>query len=321
MPRWQPLSRRGTKLSSVDETLFESVPAHLVRPLLHWFGCLFEEMHPRGEAERKAHRIAARLQLDLRPVPMERVDFRRVPMERRALTSNSAAQALVGYASWGLIRTPGERPIETAIELRRRGLLRKGHGVLLLDMIDAALIDGVEKKDVGELEKLLADGGSAWRVADDAGSLQRRVDPSAIEAFRATAGTVAAARLNAAWAAAFGRSPISSRAHSEAIKAVEAAAIPIVLPRDRLATLGKVIGELGHHSEKWELAVSTPGGSTGISTLLGMLRLLWEGQTDRHGGPVTPGPITAEAAEAAVHLAVTLVQWFNSNTIRRMTTP
>jgi hypothetical protein len=321
MPRWQPLSRRGTKLSSADETLFEGVPAHLVRPLLHWFGCLFEEMHPRGEAERKAHRIAVRLQLDLRQVPMERVDFRRVPMERRALTSNSAAQALVGYASWGLTRTPGERPLETAIELRRRGLLRKGHGVLLLDMIDAALTDGVEKKDAGELEKLLADGGSAWRVADDTGSLQRRVDPSAIEAFRATAGTVAAAHLSAAWAAAYGRSPIPSRAYSEAIKAVEAAAIPIVLPRDRIATLGKVIGELSHHSERWELVVSTPGDSVDISTLLAMLRLLWEGQTDRHGAPITPTPVTAEAAEAAVHLAVTLVQWFNSSAIRRVSTP
>jgi hypothetical protein len=29
MPRWQPLSRRGTKLTCVDETLFEGVPAHL----------------------------------------------------------------------------------------------------------------------------------------------------------------------------------------------------------------------------------------------------------------------------------------------------
>jgi hypothetical protein len=94
-----------------------------------------------------------------------------------------------------------------------------------------------------------------------------------------------------------------------------------VLPRDRIATLGKVIGELNHHSARWELVVSTPGGSADISTLLAMLRLLWEGQTDRHGAPITPAPVTAEAAEAAVHLAVTLVQWFNSSAIRRVSMP
>jgi hypothetical protein len=320
MPGWQSLSRRGTKLSAADETLFEDVPAHLVQPLLYWFGRLFEEMHPRGDAERRAHRIAARLQLDLRRVPMERLNIRPVPADRRALTAHaySAAQTLLACAGWGLIRTSGERPIETAIQLRRRGLLPKGRGVLLLDMIDAALADGVEEKDANELERLLTDGGSAWRVADDSNSLQRRVNPSAIEAFRTLAEGVAATHLSVAWAAAYGRNPIPSRAYSEAIKAVEAATIPVVLPRDRMATLGKVIGELRHHPERWRLAVRTPEGGTDISTLLAMLRLLWEGQTDRHGTSTAPVPVTAEAAESAVHLAVTLVQWFHSGAVRHV---
>lgn len=321
MPGWQPLSGRRAKLTAADETLLEGVPAHLVRPLLHWFACLFEEsrflvgeVHPRGDAERKAHRIATRLQVDLR----------RVPVQGPALGSRVAAQALVEYASWGLTRTSGERAIERGIELRRRGLLRKERGALLLDMIDAALADGVEQEEASELERLLTDGGSAWCAADDIKSLQRRVNPTATEAFRGASDIVAADHLNAAWNAAYSRDPVPSRAYSEAIKAVEAASIPVVIPHDRIATLGKVIGELRGHPDQWQLAVSGPSGDAAdVSTLVAMLRLLWEGQTDRHGTAEPPVPITAEAAEAAVHLAVTLVQWFHSGAVRRAaaTTP
>lgn len=54
----------------------------------------------------------------------------------------------------------------------------------------------------------------------------------------------ASGHLGKAWAAAFDQEPNPSTAYSEAIKAVEAAAIPVVLPNDPLATLGKVVGEL-----------------------------------------------------------------------------
>jgi hypothetical protein len=35
------------------------------------------------------------------------------------------------------------------------------------------------------------------------------------------------------------------------VKAVEAAAIPLVLPNDTLATLGKLLGEMRDHPAKW----------------------------------------------------------------------
>lgn len=80
-------------------------------------------------------------------------------------------------------------------------------------------------------------------------------------------------------------------------RAVEGAAIPVTLPNDRLATLGKVLAP--------------------ADAVVGMIALLWEGQRDRHaGGPISQ-PVTQEAAQTAVHLAVTLVQWFSAGAIYR----
>ena len=47
-----------------------------------------------------------------------------------------------------------------------------------------------------------------------------------------------------------------------------------------------------------------------------MLKTLWSGQTDRHGGDhelVNETLISQESAEAAVMLAVPLVRWFSSD--------
>lgn len=54
------------------------------------------------------------------------------------------------------------------------------------------------------------------------------------------------------------------------------------------------------------------------STLLSMMKILWAGQADRHGGHHDPDlAITQEAAEVAVVTAVTLVQWFTSSAVQR----
>jgi hypothetical protein len=298
MAGWRPLSKRGTEPSPDEDALYEGVPTHLAQALLYWLDSLFEQQeggYGDGKgyvpAERRAMRIAARLRLDLRSVPADKAQPRTGTWRGR-----SAPRALVHLAG-------------------------ESDGGVLLDVIDATLADGTDKSDAEELDRLLTDGGSAWRVADDTTALQRRVDPTATEALRSTSGT-AAAHLQAAWAAAYGRHPSPSRAYSEAIKAVETSYIPVVLPRDRLATLGKVIGELRQHSTHWQLAIKAPGGSPAdITIVLGMLRLLWEGQTDRHGGGTPAVPITAPAAEAAVHLAVTLVQWGESGAFQRADKP
>lgn len=53
-----------------------------------------------------------------------------------------------------------------------------------------------------------------------------------------------------------------------------------------------------------------------VSAVLGMMRLLWEGHRDRHEGGRTSAPITPESAEAAVSVAVTLVQLLSTGSIR-----
>ncbi len=314
MTGWQPLSTRATKRSP-EEYLHEGVPAHLAQPLLHWLQSLFEEtyeMNKDKDAEHKAHRIAARLRLDLQRIHLGPRGEISKPRKGIYRGENPTSQTLIALAKQDVVRRSGF----SGLFSRRPS----ANAAVCLDIIDAALADGVKKDRAFELERLLTDGGSAWRVAEDTKALQRRVDPTATEALRVTTdASTAATHLNAAWTAAYGRHPIPSRAYSEAIKAVEVASIPAVLPHDRIATLGKVIGQLRQQQEQWHLAIAIPGGNPAdISTLLAMLRLLWEGQTDRHGNPNKSIPVSSEAAVAAVHLAITLVQWFRSGAIRRV---
>ncbi|MET8350897.1 hypothetical protein [Micromonospora sp. NPDC005206] len=52
--------------------------------------------------------------------------------------------------------------------------------------------------------------------------------------------------------------------------------------------------------------------------VIGMLRMLWHGQHDRHGGqPSAPGNVSIDEAQVAVSVAVTLVQWFDTELIGR----
>jgi hypothetical protein len=192
---------------------------------------------------------------------------------------------------------------------------------LHLNVLDAALflLDGSDPTSVVDLESALEAGGSAWRVASDGRSLERRVDETVRMAAEtaATPGTSAETHLAAAWQATYGRNPNPSRAYSESIKAVEAAAIPVVSPTNARATLGTVIRDLENQRVRWSLALTVPSATDSIAPLLAMLRLLWQGQTDRHGsGGPTVAP-SADAAAGAVHLAATLVQWFKVGVVRR----
>jgi hypothetical protein len=128
---------------------------------------------------------------------------------------------------------------------------------LLVQVVDFALENimlgyeamGIDRA-VRELRAALREGSNyevvqpyperwAWR-------LQRRttVAASCAASLQTTMRDEAGEHLDDAWKAAFGRDPNPSVAYSQAIKAVEAAAIPVVTPSDSLATLGRVIGQL-----------------------------------------------------------------------------
>jgi hypothetical protein len=53
--------------------------------------------------------------------------------------------------------------------------------------------------------------------------------------------------------------------------------------------------------------------------VVALLELVWKSQLDRHGtaDPDVPLSVTHAEAEAAVHLAATLVQWFVTGAVAR----
>jgi hypothetical protein len=204
---------------------------------------------------------------------------------------------------------------------------------LLVDVVDYALQNMLlgahyqtAQADAAELNRALQEAGAAWRVAPIEGTfnhrLERRTDPAASVAMKRITSNQPrdSAHLSLAWEAAYGRDPQPSRAYSEAIKAVEQVAIPVVLPNDNLATLGKVIGALRAAPGGWDCTFTRdtklPSGTpvSPIEVVIAMLDLLWVNQTDRHA-PIKP--ITQSHAESAVQVALALVEIFRSGAISK----
>jgi hypothetical protein len=184
-----------------------------------------------------------------------------------------------------------------------------------LDVVDFLLH---ETGDASTLEEILVQGGSAWR-ASEGGQLERRVPEAVAAAAERIMGTAARAgqHLALAWRAAFGRSPDPSTAYREAVKSVEAAAAPIVSPRDPAPTLGTMIAAFRDAPGKWQIVLK-PARIDPHAAVLGMMQLLWFSQHDRHGTADDSAPlnVSQDEAEAAVYLAVTLVQWFTSGAVK-----
>jgi hypothetical protein len=103
------------------------------------------------------------------------------------------------------------------------------------------------------------------------------------------------------------------------VKAVEAAVSPVVIPNERIPTLGKAIGQLRSRPNQFRIALVLANPETGVSSVTQMLDLIWMGHHDRHGRADSSAPIAVSQreAEAAVHLAVTLVQWFKGEVVAK----
>jgi hypothetical protein len=178
----------------------------------------------------------------------------------------------------------------------------------------------------GELVRLgeiLREAGSGYELDLAGRCLRRRVDLTVSRAAEQVMQQAPDPRqhLGAAWSAAYGVHPDPVKAYDEAVRAVEGAAIRVVLPNDAQGTLGKVIAHLGRAGRKWELAIEGPNAGD-IGPLVGVLRLLWQGHVGRHAGGPTARRQRQDEAEMAVHLAATLVHWFTSGAVRqRATTP
>lgn len=192
-----------------------------------------------------------------------------------------------------------------------------------LVMADYLLSIQTNEDPAEDLNTILEESGSLWKVGMRSGAcgLVRRVPEGVQSAVDGTisSGGHAGKRLAEAWGAAYGVSPDPSRAYALAVKAVEDAAIPVVSPHDTSATLGKINSQLRNTGD-WSLPLQREDEHAPTSTtLLSMMKMLWAGQADRHGGHHDPElVVTQEAAEVAVMTAATLVQWFASGAVARM---
>ena len=214
----------------------------------------------------------------------------------------------------GTDRSIGKDQLSTAIQL----LERKSDG---LQVVDYILAHSSKAKE-GALDELLSRSNSVWTVGTRSGrpGLVRRV-PSGVQLGADTvmerAGR-AGVRLASAWEHLYSLHANASEAYRLAILAVEDASIPVVSPSNKRATLGTVLRQL-ENQDNWMLPMSREDPrSPSHDVLLGMIRMLWHGQHDRHGGqPTAPGNVSKQEAIVAVGLATTLVHWFDSGIIAR----
>lgn len=296
---YRPLSvRHGAPADSYD-VLHEGVPAHLRPSLSDW---IRDRLQYDFRVVRRLER-ALRLTLGASDTPAALYI-----MESKA---NENPTLLLDVADF-LLYVQHQR-FRSALELWDRG----GRFGSEDDVTKHVLI-------AKDLQLALFEGGSAWTVdlADDRWQLVRRVDETvrnaAEEVMRGSSS--AGASLREAWSAAFRRDPDYKKAFGHAVEAVEAAATPVLTPRDPKPSLGKAIAHLRDTLARWTVA-DLDDQSVSAATLHAMLQTLW-GNQGRHvsDGGLPPEPVTREEAEAAVFLAVTLVQWFASGAVRPRTT-
>lgn len=277
---WQPLSVRLGDAPPIDQTWQEGVPAWINQSVREWLaGGLYND------------RVRDRL-------------FARIHHENSADGNYSQLVRIIRH------------------ELNEEQVLDWIDGVL---HITADPDDRTAMRKAAELEAVLREGRSVWKVSEAIDALERRQDPTvthaahhATETARSAGRPPSAVHLEKAWSAAYGLHPEPSKAFGQAILAVEAVAVPAIVPNKADATLGHVLGQLRNQGHLYELAiVDKAGAQSSAEAVTALIGLLWEGHTDRHEGNRPALPITQEAAEMAVHAAATLVQWFSSGTIRR----
>jgi hypothetical protein len=94
-----------------------------------------------------------------------------------------------------------------------------------------------------------------------------------------------------------------------------------VLPNNPKATLGTVIAALKDApAGKFTTVFSdTVPGVAPLDAVRGLMQLVWTNELDRHGtgDESVPLHVSQEQAEAALHAAVTLVQWFLHDVVKR----
>lgn len=200
--------------------------------------------------------------------------------------------------------------------------LRKLDDATFTNLVDYGLSTSYFSSGEHPLEKVLSDGGSAWTVIrwnQRHARLTKRVSDGVQQALQSvlSASDIASVKLQEAWVDAYGVNPRASVAFSHAVVAVETAALSVIPVQAPEPTLANLFSILEADEPKWRLIFRDSPKAPGGKALATMLRTLWRGHESRHGRP-DYADATLEEARAAVVIAATLVQWFNSGVVREV---
>ena len=278
MPRFPFSIRRDSQSVQQYQELYEGVPAWMVQAAVDWASFFFVTLDAFGR--HAGYRIEV---------------------------LQAAEQYLRFPLNW---RQGPEAALSSLLQLLNNN--DKGP-----DLLDFCLQMCQDVEIANQLELTLAMSGSAYTVQRDPNG-QHRLESRVNETLRDMAGEAMAPPdrvseyLRRAWRSLYGRDPDPSAAHRDAVRALEAAARPILTPNDPKATLGKMIKAVADRPAKWAVAIGEVG------TVLMMLQTVWEAQHDRHGTNEAnrPANVIQQEADAALHFTVTLVHLFRSKAIR-----
>lgn len=237
-----------------------------------------------------------------------------VPDHLQQLLWNWVEAGLLGQSVYGGYDTARVQALSIALrtplsqsdgqQIERLSRAGNEDQTVLLDMAEAMLeLYGWDRGRAGELAALLDSTNSAYAVNDASNGLEFRIAPgvkAAVQSSVDAAGGSAGEHLTAAWNEAYGRNPDPVKSYSESIKAAGT-----VSPDNTRATLSSMIRDVSAKPEKWQFV----GKGSGVTTVLAMMRALWDGQTSRHGGVTPTRAETLEEARTALHLAAALVQF------------
>lgn len=304
---WRPLGAAQT--SNLYEALHDGVPPWMKKSLTNWLQeILTILMSDYEEAVATVHRIEQDL---------------RAEISVTGYTPESYVSSVVSH-----FMQRNESLVLADYLLSRADVGSLSENANLTDIINN------DEHLFGRLELLLSRSGSMWRVGmryENRLGLIKRVPEgiqSAADDVMRTVGH-AGKTLALAWGEVFGHNPNPREAYRLAVEAVEDAAIPqLGLAPASMPTLGSVIRTINgpkRDASEWTLPLQREDEhySNG-QTIIAMLKSLWAGQVDRHGGEHELDNklrVDQAAAETAVLLAVPLVQWFSSGAIHKKYPP
>jgi hypothetical protein len=283
MSVWRPWDADDDEFAA-RSLVKEPIPAPLRAPLLAW---VRDNLHPQygWVDESVVHAVQTALQVDFRYEP-------------------------------GRV---GVNEFVDEIAVRGDRLLGRVVDLLLADF-EPDPIRGSTPREVAHLKAHLDGTASALDITLRGGvyRLRRRVTAGVEELAQASqdsASSQAGQHLNNAWIEAYSLNPSTSLVMTEAIKAVEATAHPVVTPNAKRVRLG-VITQTIKDQSGWTLAFPNrdDGHPDHKAVLVGMLETLMIAQADRHGGQ----PPSVLEAQGHVQLASTLVQWFSTGVVQRV---